>query len=83
MAQSADDGNKHFLKLFTFPKHVHLFSFAEDVLEIKPVLDVLAHNANSERVIHGFIEEITVELDDVRVVLGLEKLHCFFLSQKG
>jgi hypothetical protein len=33
----------------------------------------------SVSVVHCFIEEITVKLNDVRVVLGFEQLYCFFL----
>ena len=43
------------------------------------MLDELGHNGNAERVIHRLVEIVTVELDDVRMALGFEKLDGFFL----
>jgi len=43
------------------------------------VLDVLADDANPKGIIHGLVEEISIELDDVRVVLRLEQLDCLLL----
>lgn len=43
------------------------------------MLDVLANNANPKGIIYGLVEEISIELDDVRVVLRLEQLNCLLL----
>ena len=43
------------------------------------MVDVLAHDANPEGIVHGFIEEVAVELDNVGVMLRLKQLHCFLL----
>lgn len=44
------------------------------------MLNILTHDAYAERVVHGLVEEVAVELNDVRVVLRFEKLHGFFLQ---
>ena len=79
MTQSAHERHNHFLHLCLLPKQPHLLPFSKDVFQILFVFDVFAHNTDSESVIHGFIEEITVELNDVWMVLSLEKLYGFFL----
>lgn len=38
------------------------------------MFNILANNANTECIVHGLVEEVPVELDDVLVVLSLEKL---------
>ena len=43
------------------------------------MLYVLAYNSDSESIVHGFIEKITVELNDIWVVLSLKKLNSFLL----
>jgi len=43
------------------------------------VLNVFADDADAECVIHCLVEEIPVEMNDVRVVLSFEKLNCLFL----
>ena len=42
---------------------------------------VLADNAYSVGIVHGLVEKVTEELYDVRMILGLEKLYCFFLQE--
>ena len=72
--------DQHLLKLIGLPEHVHLLPLSEHVLQVESVLDVLADNADAERVVHGLVEEVSEELDDVRMVLGFEQLHGFFLT---
>lgn len=79
MTKGGDKGDHHFLKFFLFPENLHLLSLPEDILEVLSVFNVFANYPNPERVVHGLIEEIAEELDNIGVVLGLEKLHCFFL----
>jgi hypothetical protein len=46
------------------------------------MLDVLTNDADTEGVVHRLVEKVSVELDDVWVVLGFEKLNCFLLQPK-
>lgn len=46
------------------------------------MFDVFAHDAYTESVVHRFVEEITVKLDNVGMVLRFEQLNCFFLYTK-
>jgi hypothetical protein len=46
------------------------------------VFYVFAYDSNSEGVVHSFVEEVTIELDNVGVVLSFEKLNGFFLTEK-
>lgn len=43
------------------------------------MLDVLADNRNPESIVHGLVKEVTVKLDNIRVVLCFEKLNGFLL----
>ena len=61
-----------------FPEQAHLLALSEDVFKVELVLNVLTDNADSKCVVHGFIEEVTEELDDVWMVLSLEQLNSFF-----
>jgi hypothetical protein len=62
-----------------FPKEAHLLPLPEDILKVLLVFNVLADNSDPEGVIHGFIEKITVKLNDIWVILGLKKLYCLLL----
>lgn len=46
------------------------------------MLNVLTNDANSKSVVHSFIKEVAVELNNIWVVLGLEQLDCLFLRHK-
>jgi hypothetical protein len=46
------------------------------------MFNILADDTNSECVVHGFIKEIPIKLDNVGVVLCLKKLYGFFLSPR-
>ena len=80
MSQSRNDTDKHFFKLFSFPKDSHLFSFSVDVLEIKSVFYVFANDSDTECIVHGFIEEVSIKLDDVWMILSFKQLYGFFLK---
>ena len=79
MGKRRNQRNKHLFNFVLFPVHVHLLALSEHVLQVLTMLDELGHNGNAERVIHRLVEIVTVELDDVRMALGFEKLDGFFL----
>jgi len=72
--------DEHLLQFLGLPVDAHLLAFAEHILQIETVLDILQHDADAERVIHGLVKEIAVELDDVRVVLSFKQLDGLFLD---
>jgi len=45
------------------------------------VLYIFADYANSKSVVHRFIKEVAIELDNIRVVLSFEQLNGFFLTE--
>jgi hypothetical protein len=63
-----------------FPKSVGLLSLPENIFQVQFMVDILADYANPEGIIHGFIEEITKELNHIGVMLSFKKLNCFFLN---
>ena len=71
--------HKHFLNLFRSPEQVGLLALPEDIFQVLPLLNVLTNDAYTVRIVHGFIEEVAVELNDVLMILSFEKLHCFLL----
>ena len=75
--QRANKRHDHLLHLVLGPEHVLLLSLAEHVFEIHLVVDILANDADPEGIVHRFVEKVTEELNDVLVVLGLEKLDGF------
>jgi hypothetical protein len=81
VTQCRNYANEHFFELFGLPKNAHLLALAIDVLQVKPMLNILADNADSESVVHGFVEEISIKLNNIGVVLGFEKLDGLFLSR--
>lgn len=81
MWQCWNNADEHFLDLLGFPEQIHLLAFAVNVLEVEAMLNILANNANSECVVHSFVEEVAVELNDVRVVLSFEQLDGFLLHE--
>ena len=72
MRQSRNQGDEHLLYLFRLPKQGSLLSFAEDILQVLTLLNVFTDYSNTVCVIHSFVEEVTVELYNVLVILGLE-----------
>ena len=42
------------------------------------MLDELANNRDSEGIVHRLIEVVTVELDDVGMILSFKQLHSLF-----
>jgi hypothetical protein len=74
-----DQRHHDFLYLFLSPVEPRLLAFAEDVLKILAMFDELADDSDAEGVVHGFVEEVTVVLDDVLVVLSLIQLHGLLL----
>ena len=67
-----DERDEHPFNLVLFPEQVHLFALPVYVLQVLTVFQVLADNADAIRVVHGLIEEVTVELNDIRIVLSFE-----------
>ena len=45
------------------------------------MLYVLTNNAYPKGVVHSLVEKVTVELYDVWMILGFEKLDGFFLNK--
>ena len=76
--QSTDQRHHHLFHFSLFPEEVHLLPFPKHVFQIELVLDILADDADSESVVHCFIEEVTEELNDIWMVLSLEQLNGFF-----
>ena len=72
MRKRTDQRHHHLLHFGLLPKEVHLLPLPKDVFQVELVFNVLAYNTNSKSVVHGFIEEITVELNDVRMILSFE-----------
>ena len=72
VSQSGYQRHYHFLHFHLFPEKTHLFALAKDILKILLMLNILTYNSNSESIIHGFIEKITVELNNIRMVLSFE-----------
>jgi hypothetical protein len=56
-----------------------LFALSINVFQVQLVINILADNPNPKGVVHGLIEEVAEELDDIGVMLSLEQLHCFLL----
>ena len=52
------------------PVQVGLLALPKDILHVLAVLNELTHNSNPESVVHCFIEEVPIELDDVWMVLS-------------
>lgn len=81
MTESRNDADEHFFKFFCFPEDAHLFALSVHILQVESMLNVLADNSNPKGIIHSLIEEISIELNDVRVVLCLKQLDCLLLLQ--
>ena len=79
VCQGAHERHEHLLHFFLAPEEVILLSLSEDVLEVLLVFYVLADDADAERVVHCLVEKVTVELDDILMVLRLEQLHGLLL----
>ena len=79
MRESGHQTHDHLLHFKLLPKEAHLLPLPEYVFQVLLVLDVFADDADSEGVVHGFIEKITVKLNDVRVILRFEQLHSLLL----
>ena len=78
VGQCAHERHYHSFHFILLPKESHLLSFAEDILQVGFMLDVFAHNADSESIVHCFVEKVTVELNHVGMILSLKQLYCFF-----
>ncbi len=70
--QGRNQGDKHLLYLLRLPKQGSLLSFAEDILQILTLLNVFTDYSDTVCVVHSLVEEVTVELYNVLVVLSLE-----------
>ena len=73
-----DQRHHHLFHFSLFPEQVHLLPFPKHVFQIEFVFNELADNADSESIVHCFIEEVTVELNDIWIVLCLEQLNGLF-----
>lgn len=76
-----DQRDYHLLELVLLPEGVSLLPLPENVLEVQLVVDVLTDYAYPEGVVHRLVEEIAEELNHIRMMLGFEQLHRFFLSK--
>ena len=72
VAQRRNYGNNHLFELVLLPVGVLLLALSEEVLQIRSTVHIFAHHGNPVRVIHGFIEVVTVELEHIGVTLHLE-----------
>ena len=72
MRESGYQWNKHLLNLVRLPKELRLLSLPEDVLKVLSLLNILTNDTDSVGVVHRLIEEVTVELDDVLMILSFE-----------
>ena len=79
VAQCGNNADDHFLELLLVPESASGFPFTEHVFEVGPIVHMFTYHGDSISVIHRLIEVITIELEDIRVTLHLEKLHSFFL----
>ena len=76
--KSTNQRHHHLFHFSLFPEQVHLLPFPKYVFQIELVFNILAYNADSESVVHRFIEEVTVELNDIWMILCLEQLNGLF-----
>ena len=79
VAERRDDTNNHLLQLVLLPERARGLPLSEHVLQVRSAVHVLADHSDTERVIHGFIEVIAEELQNVGMALDLKELHCFLL----
>ena len=79
VAERRNDANNHLLQLVLLPERARGLPLSEHVLQVRPAVHVLADHSDTECVIHGFIEVIAEELQNVGMALDLKELYCFLL----
>ena len=72
VAQRGNNTDDHLLELLLAPECASSFPFAEHVLEVGPIVHMLAYHGNSISVVHRLIEVISIELEDIRMALHLK-----------
>ena len=77
IAHSGDEADHHFLNFALLPVDALLFALSEHIFEVGAVVHELSDQTHSEGVVHGFVEIVAVEMNDICVVLGFGKLDCF------
>lgn len=79
VGKGANDRDNHLLELVLLPKYILLLAFSEEILKILPGLHVLANHGDSERVVHGFIEVVPIELQHIWMCLNFKQLDSLLL----
>lgn len=64
--------DEHLLQFLLLPEHLGLLALSEDILKVLTVLDVFTDNTDPVSVVHRLVEEVSVKLNYVRMILSFE-----------